>query len=304
MTSSFIICTKDRPLDLQNCVKSIVQQTILPQELIVVDASVINITYENKINCENILKNIIKFIYLTSKPSLTKQRNIGVDNANGDIVFFFDDDVILEQDYHEKILHVYQQKSTERLGGVRGTIGNEYPMGLFKIYLLRLFMLTRLSVNEKSRFLRSGHYVFIPKPKEIIGVECMAGGVCSYYRKIFNEFRSDEKLNGYALKEDMDLSYRVSRKYSLYQTPDAILYHYHSKTSRISIEESSTMRVVNTYYMFKKNMPQTFTNKISFLWSLFGMTIINFTRLITHRDIEHFKGTIKGLIKILTQFFK
>lgn len=56
MTSSFIICTKDRPLDLQSCVKSIAQQTILPQELIVVDASVINITYENKINCENILK--------------------------------------------------------------------------------------------------------------------------------------------------------------------------------------------------------------------------------------------------------
>jgi len=304
MTSSFIICTKDRPLDIQNCVKSIAQQTILPQELIVVDASSSNICYENKRNCEGILKNRIKLIYITSKPSLTKQRNIGVDNASGDIIFFFDDDVILECDYHEKMLYVYQQESIERIGGVRGTVGNEYPMGVTKIYLLRLFMLTRHSVNERSRFLRSGHYVFIPKPRKIISVECMAGGVCSYYRKVFNEFRSDEALDGYALKEDMDLSYRVSRKYKLYQTPDAILYHYHSKTSRISVEESSMMRVVNSYYMFKKNIPQLFLNKVCFLWSLLGMIFIDSIRLLTHRDIGTFRGTVKGSFEILKRFFR
>lgn len=301
MQSSFIICTKDRPNDLQKCVESIIRQTILPEELIIVDASKKNICHANQENCEKILGAKIRFIYITSEPSTTKQRNIGVDSASGDLIFFFDDDVILEHDYHEKTLFVYRQKLNEKIGGVRGTIGNERAMSLPKLLLLRFFMLTRQSVNEKSRFLRSGHYVYISQPKEIISVECMPGGVCSYYRKVFNEFRFDEALNGYALKEDMELSYRVSRKYKLYQTPDAILYHYHSRTSRVNDETSAMLRVINSYYLFKKNIPQTFVNKLCFFWSLSGIISTDFFRLLMSQNIGNIKGTLKGTLKILRQ---
>ena len=297
ITSSFIICTKDRPEDLQKCVESILEQTVLPQECIVVDASA-NST-ENENNCKRIINKRIKFMHIKSEPSTTKQRNIGVDNSRGDIVFFLDDDVILDKEYHEKMLSVYRERSGDDVGGVRGTIGNEEALTQPKLFLRRFFMLTRYSVNEESKFLPSGNYVYIPQPKEIIEVECMPSGVCSYYKKVFNEFRFDETLNGYALKEDMELSYRVSRKYKLYQTPYAILYHYNSRTGRMSIEESAALRIINSYYLFKKNMPRSFFNNLCFSWSLLGTIIIDFIRLLTHQDTENIRGSLKGIAKII-----
>lgn len=305
MTSSFIICTKDRPVDLQNCIKSIANQTVLPQEIIIVDASSDgNINFENQKNCENILGNKIKLIYIKSDPSTTRQRNMGVDNAISDIVFFVDDDVILKPDYHEKMLDVYQEKSGEGIGGVSGTVENYHPMALPSLLLRRFFMLTRHSVNEKSRFLRSGNYVYIPKPNEIIPIECIQGCVCSYYRKVFNEFRFDENLSGYALKEDMELSYRISRKYKLYQTPYAVLYHYLSAINRSRIEELSRLRVIYSYYLFKKNIPQTIVNRLCFFWSLLGCITIDFIRLLILKDMKSVKGDLKGVREVLNQIFR
>jgi GT2 family glycosyltransferase len=304
MTSSFIICTKDRPVDLQNCIKSIASQTVLPQEVIIVDASNDDNSVENQKNCEVILGDKIKLIYIKSEPSTTRQRNMGVDNASGNIVFFVDDDTILKPDYHEKMLDVYQEKSGERTGGVSGTVENYHRMALPSLLLHRFFMLTRYSVNEKSRFLRSGHYVYIPKPKEIIPIEGIQSCVGSYYRKVFNEFRFDENLSGYALGEDIELSYRISRKYKLYQTPYAVLYHYLSATNRSSIEELSRLRVINIYYLFKKNIPQTIVNRLCLFWSLLGCITIDFIRSLIFKDMKRVKGDLKGVRDVLNQIFR
>ena len=36
--------------------------------------------------------------YLRSVPSLTRQRNLGIDDASGEVVVFLDDDVTIEPD--------------------------------------------------------------------------------------------------------------------------------------------------------------------------------------------------------------
>ncbi|RJO62171.1 glycosyltransferase family 2 protein, partial [candidate division WS5 bacterium] len=192
MTYSIVVPTKDRPLDLQNCVRSIMNQTALPYEIIVSDSSSGKINKENKQYCEDIVKGKLKLNHISTSPGVNKQRNTGANEATGDIIFFVDDDIVMQKDYAEKVLEVYKMKKGENIGGVQGTISNYFNQTWINRTFKKLFFMTRASINEKSRFLPSLGYIYIYMPKEIIEVEALSAGLCSYYRNVFYEFRFDE----------------------------------------------------------------------------------------------------------------
>lgn len=302
MTSSFIICTKDRLLDLQDCLKSIVQQTILPDEVIIIDASEDNISAENQKNSKDILSDKIKLIFIRSKPSTTRQRNIGIDHANGDIVFFLDDDVILEPDYHAKMLEVYELKKEENIGGVRGSFSNYESMkGKWCEKIFRKFFFMRDDlINGRSRILPSLSPISILMPDRVIEVEYMPTCICSYYKKVLDKFRFDESLDRYALAEDWDLSYRVSRRYKLYQTPYACLFHKGSPISRVKEREFRRLLIRNSYYIAKKHIPKGDMKWLAYYWSVAGYVIFTFIRGIRNFNFNELIGVldgIKGIIK-------
>ena len=90
---AFVVATKDRPIDLHKMLQSLSDQTYIPNQIIIVDAS--------KISVRSIVKNFqsldIKYIY-HPRPSAAAQRNIGIKavNSNMALVGFLDDDVVLE----------------------------------------------------------------------------------------------------------------------------------------------------------------------------------------------------------------
>lgn len=184
---------------------------------------------------------------------MSEASNPGNIFCQGWVYFFFDDDVILERNYHEKMLEVYKLKSDQNLGGVRGSFAIDKSTWIDRTFR-KLFLMTRYSMNEKNRFLPSLQYVFIEKPTEIIEVECMPTCICSFYRKIFNKFKFDEMLDEYAFGEDKDFSYMVSRKYKFYQTPYALLSHDHSPILRLSVRECRKVETINRHYLAKKHL--------------------------------------------------
>ena len=101
MDISIIICTKDRPDELSECVGSIQRQSVKPGEIIIVDASNSD---ETKNLCQ-VWRNrdLLRIKYIRSKPHLTHQRNLGVASSVGKFIFFFDDDVVLDEGYLENI---------------------------------------------------------------------------------------------------------------------------------------------------------------------------------------------------------
>ncbi|MBI5182945.1 MAG: glycosyltransferase family 2 protein [Nitrospinae bacterium] len=299
LSTSYIICTKNRPDDLRRCIRSIVKQTILPNELIIVDAGRIKNIKED---VEDILTNTkIPLLYIHTEPGLTRQRNIGIDHAKEDIIFFLDDDVVVYREYNEEMLNVYRLKGDNRIGGVEGTITNDpIPNPLLDIFR-RVFLLSNNIIDGKGGVLPSGNAVFVCRPSRIIPVEIM-NGCGSYKREIFQDLRFDEYLSGYALNEDVEFSYRVSRRYKLYKTPYAKVIHKRTGVNRIDQEEYSKMRVVNYHYFFKKNMPQRVKNKMAYLWSQIGFIILAIIQTIRHyRDLRFqlIIGIIKGYMKVL-----
>ena len=125
MLVSIVIPTYNRAEDLDKCLNSIIIQTILPKEIIIVDDS-------NNDEIENLIdqrikefneKNIIlKYIRNEKERSIAIARNIGIENSKGNVILFLDSDVILEEDYIKEMLKVYKQK--QNAIGVQGYITN------------------------------------------------------------------------------------------------------------------------------------------------------------------------------------
>lgn len=292
MTFSIIIPTKDRLSDLLNCMKSIIRQTVLPDEVIVVDASSDNLSAENQKNCKNIVNKKIKLIYIRSAPGVNRQRNLGADNASSDIIFFLDDDVVLKEDYCEKVIEVYEMKKNPDTGGVQGTISNYFNQTWLNRTFRRLFFMTRASIKEKSRFLPSLGYVYILMPKEIIEVQAMSAGYCSYFKRIFNEFRFDENFDRCT---DLEIGYRIFHKYKMYQTPYAMLSHNHSKATHLDDRQLNKRIFINIHKLVQKHLPHRLSNWLAYCWSVVGEIILNAAKSCISIDSGPILGTLDGI---------
>ena len=125
MKVSVIIPTYYREHDLSELLDSLLQQSIKPFEVIVVDDTP---TFIIKSTCEKYEKKFanlgISLIYIRNpeQRSAAIARNVGAKKADGDILMFFDSDIILYPDYIEKIVDVFQKYSNAL--GVQGWIAN------------------------------------------------------------------------------------------------------------------------------------------------------------------------------------
>ena len=272
MDISVVICTKDRPAAVMRCLDSIAAQTLLPQEIVIVDASD-TLELINRLDTWS-GRDKIKVLYIRSEPGLTHQRNVGVQESSGDIVFFLDDDVVLERDFIREIKGVFDSDPSGEIGGVMGDILEErqtrYDTRWWQTLLRQCFFLPDYG-DGKIRL--SG---FATRPyglDEVMTTEFLCGGQVAYRREVLDEFAFDEYLQGYSLLEDLDFSYRVSRRYRNVYTPFARCRHLRSPAQRQSQRELDQMMLNNHIYLFRKNSPKTLSHRLAFYISIVGLKV-------------------------------
>lgn len=293
---SVVIATKNRFQDIIKCIESILIQTLLPDEIIIADSSE-DAELKSKLDLPH---NKITFRYIHAKVSLTKARNIGIKESTGDIIIFLDDDVVLDKDYIKEIMHVFDNDLGKKIGGVTGNIMNNLKKQdqTFK-YLIGCHIMQTIGVifflfkYGNGKFQPSGYPTFVHSDK-ITNVECLSGANMAFRREVFKEFTFDEGLSGYCYNEDVDFSYRVSRKYQNIYTPFAKLVHNVSPAARDKEYARMKMIMENHYYLFKKNLPQDFKHKIAFWWSVVGLFVI----AMIGRNKESLKGLMNGILNI------
>jgi len=289
MSISVILCTKDRPDDLSRCLDSIQKQSVKPDELIVVDASSGNETERLCYNRRG--TSSIELKYIRSKPHLTHQRNLGVDSSGGELIFFFDDDVILDERYLENVREAFLRYGP---GGVSGTCEDVFKLPMLKKCFLKMFMLTRFD-GASSRIQPSAFPVWALKPPSRINVECLQGLCMSYRREVFDEFRFDEEIPRRGGLEDVDFSYRVSRKYKLLQIPGAKVFHKRSLKSRTPDGEHFFTKMVYHYRFFGKNVNKSFLNWTCFWWSNAGELLKSIFYSVRSKTPSPVIGVCRGL---------
>lgn len=290
LKTSVIICTRNRISDLLRMLVSLSKQTVSPGEIIVIDSSTVPVidTMDFKA-LWNAGIFTCTLMYRHTRPGLTYQRNQGALLAQGEVIYFFDDDVILAVNYLEEMNKVFIEKP--QYGGGMGTI---FPLGCYRwwINLARaLFLLQRNYTH--------GHFTASGMPTHAYGgvdfkdVEVLGGCCMSFRSEVLKKHTFDEALQFYGYMEDCDFSYRVSRSWPLFYNPRAVLEHCESPLNRDSIVDNKAMFIANYSYLFFKNFyPGRSSKLFAYAWSICGLFL---EALFIVRDRRWIRGYAKGL---------
>ena len=303
MKFTLIICTFQRPKSLFQLLQSVVNQTLYPDEIIIVDGSLDGAT-------KSILE-LNPFRYLSyyhvspQDRGLTKQRNFGIARVGetSEVVCFLDDDTILATNYFEEIIKTYQVFPDAL--GVGGYITNEvswqnvgtdyipkinefYYDGWKRIDGIRFVWRKKLGLDADCDpgflpdFSHGRSVSFLPSSGKIYEVEQLMGGVSSFKKSIFTDFQFSTYFEGYGLYEDADFTLRVSKKGKLYLNTAAQLEHHHAASGRPNQYQYGKMVVRNGWYVWRvKYLNPSFKAKIK--WNLITLllTAIRFTNIFT-----------------------
>jgi len=294
MTVSIIIVTYRRPKDLDEALLSVMRQSFLPKEIIVVDNSDgCDATAEI---CSHFATEFDKIGVLlmripSRENSLTVGRNLGINHSSGEIIFFLDDDATLDHICLEEILKCYSEHHDAL--GVQGHIVNLYKTESRFVDKMSSF-LSYAAKNVISKAFPLGQDAFPYSARETIRCGRLSG-ISSYRRSVFKELRFDEKMKAWAFLEDADFSYRLCKLHpgTLYLTPRAKVFHKMSESSRLPKKAKIFTMTVNRLYFFFKNADISLSNILVLCLTIMGTFIADGLRLIKKRECW-------GLIYLIT----
>lgn len=284
---SAIIPTVNRPDALHTTLRSIQEQSVVPDEIIIIDQGDDDSNQKIVSQFSGVLKILL---YKSTIKSLVHAKNQGVRHSQGDIICFLDDDVFLERDYFCNILEFFRMYPDAL--GVQGYVTNfeegykkKLGGGNIKLHLYQLF--AKLFFTNRggtiNKMLRSGRVVYCSNPRDIIKCEWLSG-TANFKRAVFFDFGFwfDEKMSKYCYGEDKLFSYRlhISSPGKLFLSPKIQFEHYPAFTGegRISARELVMMRMMYSYYVWDNLMENTMINRMIFYWSLFGDLILLFIK--------------------------
>jgi glucosyl-dolichyl phosphate glucuronosyltransferase len=291
---TLLITTLNRPDELRRCLESVSDQRVLPDEVVIVDASSPPVPTPL---WDELLSKGVRVVSLTAPPGRTGQLNVGIRAATGDLVIIVDDDVVLEPAFIGDVAHAFEI-GEPRLAAVQGTMLNDilrpWPARGFRA----LFMQSRHTRRSPGRMLRSGYYTLPVAPTRPVEIEVLRLTACAFRSDVLREFLLDESLPGYALKEDIDLSYRISRRYQMLAIPNAQFWHLKTPTARIGAREKSAMHVVNNFWFYSKHLKGPLLNRLAFGWAMTGRFGSELLRSLTKRDTAYIGGAFDGLREV------
>ena len=284
-----VIPTKDRPIDLPKAVDSILKQTRLPNELVIVDQSD---NLESKNNVESLWPEAIsielKYIHDVTVRGLVDAKKTAVSHASGDIICFLEDDVVLELDYLEQIESGFL--SNPDMIGCCGIVTN--PPTQFPGYLL-FFHVFHCGIFHDKRVGVHGKYT--GSNNALIASNKLSGGISAWKKEVFSEVPFDVE-NGFFMLEDMDFSTRVEEKYgpNLYINPNARLAHNCSPINRSVLGQRQSRKITEFILFYKKRRKQPWA-LLSLLWLLVGAFFETLFQAITKKSSFPISGYFCGI---------
>jgi GT2 family glycosyltransferase len=278
-----------RPEPLRRTLESLHHTDPLPDEAFVIDAAADASARETVLDFQD---GAVPVRYLHTEPSLTRQRNIGIDEASGDVIVFLDDDVQLPRDLFAKLARTFADPTVV---GATGWVKEPRRdrIGGPESFVRRLFV--GGSPKMAGRFTRYGYPRYIAVADTLRDVEFMPGCFMSVRRELAAEVRFDEQLGAYALAEDEDFSYRLSRHGRLIYMPDVVVEHEKLGFRSFDSREFGRLVVKNRAYLFRKNFPQTRLARFQFnllLLKLVGHRVLN-------REWSGALGILEGMARLV-----
>jgi GT2 family glycosyltransferase len=210
---AFVVATKDRPAELERLLRSLAGQSLLPEQVVVVDGGEppvrglverpawagLRIRYERCL-----------------PPSATRQRNRGLSLVDPAAAWigFLDDDAVLALGAVAR-MEAFLAGAGPDMGGASFNMLNA-PRA-FAAGLKGRPWVERLGIysGRPGQVLPSGFQVLTGRVDRTLDVQWLGSGASVWKREIFRDFAFDEWFGGYSYLEDLDFSYRVGKSYGL-----------------------------------------------------------------------------------------
>jgi glycosyltransferase involved in cell wall biosynthesis len=198
---SVVLLTKDSAATVRRSLESIFQQTRKPDEVVVVDGG----------STDGTLEIVGRYpVKLFSEPGLGfgYARNLGVEKAEGDIIFFIDSDCYADHRWIEKALPHFNDPEVAGVTGQTRLWNTSDAVARFLAYVGG-----RMNMPTQHAYVKIAPTMSLALRREAI---LEAGGF-------------DETL---VRCEDTELTYKVTQRYKILYEPEAIVWFRGSPTLR------------------------------------------------------------------------
>jgi glycosyltransferase involved in cell wall biosynthesis len=303
---SAIVPTLGRPDILFRTLKSLRTQRVCPAELIIVDASDDDQTQEAlEVFARQEVSSTWRIIWERAKTSgAAVQRNQGVARATQPVIWFFDDDILFEQECVARLWTALQ--SDAGLGGVNAMITNQryQPPGRVSRFVFRL-MAGQQKVSYAGQVLGPAVNL-LPEDRddlpEVVAVQWLNTTCTMYRREALPARPFSANFTGYSLMEDLALSLTVGRHWRLANARVARIYHdSRSGEHKSDVTALSRMELVNRHHVMTEVMGRRSLRDYArlALWQLFQLTICALQERGGARFWQELRGKVLGIFNIL-----
>jgi len=290
---AFVVATKDRPEELRRLWASLLAQTRLPDEVVVVDASAAPAPLVSPRPARPVLRRIPSAV-----ASAALQRNIGVDAVGPavDLIGFLDDDAVLEENAVEEMLRLFDAYGPE-LGGAAFNLINHPDLTFPGIKRTPLVGSLGLYARRSGAVTPSGFQTMIGTVEATTWTDWLPSTAAVWRREIFRGHRFDEWYSGYSYLEDLDFSYRVGRVYRLAVIASARYRHLPAPGGRGSGYEFGLREVLNRVHFVRKFPELSLVKCRAALLVRLAMSVAAAARELDPAHLARAWGNVVGLAR-------
>lgn len=290
---AFVVATKDRPEELRRLWRSLLAQTRLPDEVVVVDASAAPSPLPGPATATPVLRRVKATV-----ASATRQRNLGIDAVGPDIdlIGFLDDDAVLDESAVEAMLRFFDEFGPE-LGGAAFNMINHPAMDLPEIKQTPLVESLGLYARRGGAVTPSGFQTMIGAVEATTWTDWLPSGAAVWRREIFRAHRFDEWYSGYSYLEDLDFSYRVGRVYRLAVVAAARYRHLPAEGGRGSGYVFGLREVLNRVHFVRKYPDLSLAKCRAALCVRLTMNVVWAAKELKLVHLERAWGNAVGLVR-------
>jgi len=298
MKVSAVIPTKDRAALLAETVRTLLAQTVAPEELIVVDQSA---TDEGR----RAVSALVQAVPIARRPGLVyvwdraingaaAARNAGLDLAHGEIVVFCDDDVAPEPVVVERLVGHYAR--VPDLAGLAPVIVNYPRPGWLSRAAHVLFRLGPFRDERQPVYWNWRRY----PEGTLVPVRMFTGALMSFRRDALTGLRHDARYRAASVGEDIDLCWSLGAHGGrLAIATDARIVH--DKAPRPARRPEEAL-LTSWAFLYDKHVPKTPATRLAFGWFVTGVMLGALNASVRTRSWAPLASAGAGLRGVLSDY--
>lgn len=281
---SVITPTLGRPQEIDELLDNLAQQTMLPQEVLLIDGA----DDEDRRTEEVVAKrrDSMPFTcqHVRHRGGTALQRNRGIDLARGELIALIDDDIRLEPDFFAVLAAAFAADTDREIGAITGYITNQHldprTSRRWQWYRrLRLF-----KTYEPGRYdFATGYPInrYLQPPHDTLrDIDFMGAGCAMWRHEVFAQgLRFAPFFTDFGVLEDAHLALRARREWRLLECGRARCVHLRSQTARIDNWRLAYKTAVNYRYVFLDLVPERSAGQE---WRFWRVQAVDFLRLLAH----------------------